>query len=282
MNKKLFSGLCAGLLLMAGIVSAKASDLTADLKEPGKLVVAVYNNFPPFSDGGKGIDADLGRALGERLGLAVEIMGFNAGEEMADDLRNSVWKGHYLNGRTADVMMHVPVDKVLQDGNPQVKIFGAYHREVIGIARDQRRVQQILGPAGLEAFTREKIGVEGQTIADAYLLGAFGGRLKDNVVHFKSVPLAAAALKAGEIAAVMAPISELEAALQGRPDTLVIAPFGGKLIGVEGWSQGMAVKKDHAQLAAELDKALAALVADGTVKKIYARYGVTWHKGEGE
>lgn len=282
MNKQLFSGLCAGLLLMAGIATAKASDLAADLKEPGKLVVAVYNDFPPFSDNGKGIDVDLGRALGERLGLATEIMGFKAGEEMSDDLRNSVWKGHYLNGRTADVMMHVPVDKVLQQGNPQVKIFGAYHREVIGIARDQRRVPQILGPAGLEAFTREKIGVEGQTIADAYLLGAFGGRLKDNVVHFKSVTEAAAALKKGEIAAVMAPISELEAALQGHPDTLVVAPFGGKLISVEGWSQGMAVKKDHTQLAAALDTALSAMVADGTVKKIYAKYGVTWHKGEGE
>ncbi len=280
MNKKLLSGLCAALLLLAG--TARASDFSADLKEPGKLVVAVYNNFPPFSDAGKGIDADLGRALGERLGLAVEIMGFNAGEEMADDLRNVVWKGHYLNGRTADVMMHVPVDQILQKGNPQVKIFGAYHREVIGIARDQRRVQQILGPAGLEAFTREKIGVEGQTISDAYLLGAFGGRLKDNVVHFKSVPQAAAALRAGEISAVMAPISELEAALQGRPDTLVIAPYGGPVIAVEGWSQGMAVTKDHPQLAAALDKVLTDLVADGTVKKLYAKYGVTWHKGEGE
>ena len=282
MNKRLLSGLCAALLLLAGAVMARAADLGADLKEPGKLVVAVYNNFPPFSDNGKGIDVDLGRALGERLGLATEIMGFNAGEEMSDDLRNSVWKGHYLNGRVGDVMMHVPVDPVLQKGNPQVKIFGAYHKEVIGIARDQRRIAQILGPAGLEVFTREKIGVEGQTISDAYLLGAFGGRLKENVVHFKSVPLAAEALKSGEISAVMAPVSELEAALLGRPDSMVIAPFGGAVISVQGWTQGMAVTKEHTQLAAALDQALASLVADGTVKKIYAKYGVTWHKADVE
>jgi hypothetical protein len=40
---------------------------------------------------------------------------------MGDDLRNMVWRGHYLGYGPADVMLQVPVDKFLAH-NPQVMI----------------------------------------------------------------------------------------------------------------------------------------------------------------
>ena len=81
---------------LAAALPAQADGLAA-VRERGRLRIAVYNDFPPYSmAGGKGIDADLGRAIAARLGLAPEVVGYNADEDMNDDLRNMVWKGHYL------------------------------------------------------------------------------------------------------------------------------------------------------------------------------------------
>ena len=264
--------------LLSGTAQAAAGDLANDLKQPGKLSVAVYKEFPPFSDDGHGIDVELARALAEKLALAPDITAVKAREDMADDLKNNVWQGHYLNGRTMDVMMHVPVDPVLIKDNPQVHIFAPYHKENLGIARNTLSIPHIPGPAGLVAFTREKVGVEGDTLADVYLMSAVGGRLKEHVVHFRSIHAATEALKKGEIAAVMAPQAELESGLQGHGENIAITPFSDPAIARSGWQMGMAVKSDKPELQAALDKALSALVSEGTVARIFAKYGVAYRQ----
>ena len=191
---------------LAAALPARADGLEA-IRQRGRLRFAVYNDFPPYSmAGGKGIDADLARALAAKLGLAPEVVGFNADEDMNDDLRNMVWKGHYLGTQPADVMMHVPVDPYLAKANDKVRIFGAYHREALALARRPEQVRQ--APSGsaavaLEVFTREKVGVETASLADAFLLGVLNGRLRENVVHFKTVGEAAQAALEGKLAAAV-------------------------------------------------------------------------------
>ena len=197
----------AGAAALAASLPARAQSATgslAEIRQRGSLRVAVYNDFAPYSNQGKGIDVELAQALGKQLGLATQVVGYNADEDIDDDLRNMVWKGHYLGAQPSDVMMHVPVDSYLQGKNDKVKIFGPYHLETIAVARVQR-IGQIRGSAAtaLEVFTREKIGVEGRSLADAFLLGVLSGRLRENVVHFASVAAAVGKLKAGELAAVM-------------------------------------------------------------------------------
>ena len=68
-------------------------------------------------------------ALAAGLGVAPSLLPFQAGEDMNDDLRHMVWRGHYLGFGPADVLLHVPVDRVLMQANPRVQIFGPYHRE---------------------------------------------------------------------------------------------------------------------------------------------------------
>ena len=263
---------CAAALAVS--LPARADSLN-DIRKRGSLRVAVYNNFPPYSHQGKGIDVELAEALGKQLGLAVQVAGYNPDEDMDDDLRNMVWKGHYLGTPPSDVMMHVPVDSYLQGKNGKVKIFGPYHMESIAVARVQR-INPIRGSAAnaLEVFTREKIGVEGRTLADGFLLGALNGRLRENVVHFASVAAAIDKLKAGELAAVMGSRSEIEAAL-GKDTRFVIEAVQMPELKFNHWPLGMAVKADDSTLADALAGALKELQKNGTIAAIFARNGIT-------
>jgi len=256
---------------------ARADDMAA-IRQRGRLRIAVYNDFPPYAmSGGKGIDADIGRAIAEKLGLAPEIVGFNADEDMNDDLRNMVWKGHYLGTQPADVMLHVPVDANLARANDKVRIFGAYHRESLALARNPERVPPLSGSAAvsLEIFTREKIGVETASLADSFLLGVLSGRLRENVVHFKTVAEAAKGLADGRVSAVLATRAELEAALAGQSRFAIDAAKFAELK-VDSWPLGMAVKVEEVALAEAIGNALADLKRDGTVAAIFKRHGISY------
>lgn len=266
----------AALLPLAEALPSLADEQMDIIRQRGRLRIAVYNNFPPYSNADKGIDVDLGKALAKKLGLIPEIIGFKAAEDMNDDLRNMVWKGHYLRGEAADVMMHVPVDEILAQANDKVQIFGQYHHESLAMARSASRIPAPNGSAAiaLEVFTREKIGVEGSTLADSFLLGVLRGRLRDNVVHFQSVGEAANALKEDRVSAVLAPRAELEAALPGEKRFAIDeAKFAELKVG--HWPLGMAVKIDDRELAAALTRALAELKQEGAIAAIFSRYGIT-------
>jgi polar amino acid transport system substrate-binding protein len=263
---------------LAAVLPALAEGGLDVIRQRGRLRIAVYNDFPPYAmAGGKGIDADIGRAIAEKLGLAAEVVGFNADDDMNDDLRNMVWKGHYLGTQPADVMLHVPVDEHLARANDKVRIFGAYHRESLALARNPDRVPALSGSAAvaLEIFTREKIGVETATLADSFLLGVLNGRLRDNVTHFKSVGDAAKALAEGKISAILAPRAELENALKGQAKAVIDSPKFAELK-IDSWPLGMAVKVEEQALAEAIGGALADLKRDGTVAAIFKRYGVSY------
>lgn len=267
--------LCAGSL--AAPAASAQSAPAVETQQAGRLRIAVYDSFPPYSAKGKGIDIAIGRELARRLGLEPEVVEFKADEDMNDDLRNMVWKGHYLGTRPADVMMHVPVDARLAEANEQVRIFAPYHLESLAVVRDPKRVPPVAGSAAkaLEVFTREKIGVEVASLADDFLLGVLSGRLRNNVTHFPTVADAIAALKKGEIAAVMGSRAETEAAL-GRDDKrFEMSGVTLPELRVKGWSLGMAVKADNGPLADALGKAMIDVQRDGTLAKIFAEHGVT-------
>ena len=267
----------AGALLASAMLPARAAtDL--GLQQAGVLRIAVYAGFPPYSARGEGVDIALGQALAESLGLRADIVEFTADEDMSDDLRNMVWRGHVLGPRPADVMMHVPVDPDFAARNDKVLIFAPYHFEKMAVARNPSRVKRMVGSVAnaFEVFTREKIGAEVDTHASDYLLQVLNGRLRGNVVHFTNVEEAAKAFSRGEISAVMAPRSQLEAAFRGvdgyEIDTLEMPDMR-----VTGWPVGMAVKADHRALAAALTDALAVLQRSGAVSRIFAAHGISQH-----
>lgn len=278
MSSKRRSLLLAAASLLLGALPAPGQAAEAlELQQPGRLRVAVYADFPPYSAKGKGIDIAIGKELAKRMGLQAEVAEYTADEDMNDDLRNMVWKGHYLGARPSDVMLHVPVDPHLAKNNEQVKIFGPYHLETVAVARNPAQVPPIAGSAarGLEVFTREKIGVETGSMADNFLLSVLNGRLRENVVHFRTAMQAVDALKEGSVAAVMAPRGEIEAGL-GKGSRFELSPVSLPELQIKGWALGMAVKADSANLADSLAKAMVELLQDGTVARIFAEHGITW------
>ena len=200
-------------LLLVGPSLAGARSLAA-IKASGGLRVAVYRDFPPFVEGPqddlRGLDVDLAAAIAKRLGVKVEYMVVTAGDDVDADLRNAIWRGPLVGG-AADLMLHVPVDPRLAARNDKVVIFAPYYVERITVVIDPA---QTGGNTLLDAFGGHKVAVAGDSLADLYLMGAFGGLLHDNVVHFLSVEEAVAAMQHGEVAGVMAQRSEIEGALK--------------------------------------------------------------------
>lgn len=236
----------------------------------GSLKVGVYAEFAPFSNNGEGIDIDLARALSKKLGLRLNLLPFPAGENLNDDLRNMVWKGHYLGYGPADVLLHVPVDKLLMTANDKVEIFAPYHVETVRLVRNAQKV-----PAfnGLEALAGKTIGVEKVSISGMLMLGESNGKYRDGVRIFPTAIEALEKLKAGELDAVLANRSEIESVFKGDP-AFPLHDIAFQRLPRSGWAVGMAVKKDDAEMAKQLQAAMNEMADSGELKAIFARHGV--------
>jgi ABC-type amino acid transport substrate-binding protein len=260
-------------LLLVSLASMAGARPLAAVQASGSLRVAVYQDFPPFAEGPRGdlrgLDVDLGAAIAERLGVKVEYMVVNAGQNVDADLRNAIWRGPVVGGAVADLMLHVPVDPRLGDG--KVVIFAPYYVERVVVVTDPA---QTGGDTLLDAFKYHKVAVEGDSLADLYLMGAFG--VRENVVHFLTVKEAVAAMQRGEVAGVMAQRSEIEGALKEHHGKyrIVQMPTPGLLI--TSWRPGMAVKEDARDLADALETIADTMIRDGSLAALFAKYGLTY------
>jgi len=240
------------------------------IHDSGSLKVAVYLEFAPFSDRSGGIDVEVAEALAHKLGLKLSLLPFPAGENLGDDLRNMVWKGHYLGYGPADVMLHVPVEPQLMNENDKVTIFAPYHVETVRLVRNAATMPAFDGIASLEG---KRVGVEKVSIAAMVLLGEGEGRFRDHVRIFDTTAEALAQLKAGQLDAVLANRSEIEAVVKGDP-AFPLNEVAFQRLPRAGWAVGMAVRKDNQDVARLLQSAINDMKASGELQAIFARHGV--------
>ena len=266
----IFSKSIAGMALVCMGMAAPVYADMAKIRQSGVLRVAVYDDFEPFSKKGRGIDIDLADALSKKIGLKLSLLPFPADENLADDLRNMVWKGHYLGYGPADLMLHVPIDPVLMNQNPQVTIFAPYHTETVRLVRNLASAPQY---NGLPSMAGKKIGVEKVSISAMVLLGEENGRYRDDIKIYPNAMEALEHLKAGEIDGVLANRSEIEAVLHDDP-RFEMREVAFQRLPRKGWTVGMAVKKDNPELAKLLKDATDELFASGEMARIFARHGV--------
>ncbi|NRF47694.1 transporter substrate-binding domain-containing protein [Pseudomonas stutzeri] len=273
--------LCCALA-QADVVRVRAFD---DIIESGVLKVAMYENFPPYSyqqDGQpRGVDFELAQKLAEGLGLKLEVLWVTPDETLDDDLRNFIWKGHYLRRDVlADVMLRVPYDRDFSYKrnelgeliNELVVMFGPYQRERWQTAYDDRRIEDVPSVA---VFQYHPIGVEVDSVPSFYLSSVFEGRLAKNLHHYPSVQQAFAALKEGEVDATMAMRGEIEWLMAQAGDShLKLAENAYPNMGKQVWDLGMAVHESNRQLAYALEEVLEPLILEGGMEKLYAKHGL--------
>ena len=270
---------CLGGGLVA--VPAQAQELfdLDKVRASGILKVALYKDNAPYSDGKgqdmTGVDAALAQALATEMGLKLSLLPFDAGEKMNDDLRNMVWRGHYLGYGPADVMLHVPVDKFLMVENRQALIFSPYAREVLVVFHALDRLPNLQSGNDLQNLP---LAAEQGSGAASTLIGCGGGRLRAQVRMYPSGTQAAEAVIRGDAVAAYLSRAQAEAALKasGRP----AADFGMTQLTLpgladNGWPIGMAVKSGNKQLAQALESALQKLRADGRLLAMYRDRGLT-------
>ena len=297
---KLLSGILAVLLLTQIALAQEVDDGDKLLNRPaqrtydiilesGYLKVGVYENFPPYSyevDGEpRGIDVELGRRIGGAMGVEFKVHWITPDENLGDDLRNNVWKGHYLaKQRLADVMLRVPYDKeyaYMQDStgeyiNEQVVLFGPYQRETWQVAFNPEKLDSV---ETIAVFQYHPIGVEIDTLPDFYLSSGLRGRMREQVRHYPKVRDAFSAMREGEISAVMGMRAEIDHEL-ARPENAGFKAAGNGFpgIGKQAWDVGMAIKHTHRQLGYALEAIVDKLVRSGELNELFAsqqlRYSV--------
>jgi ABC-type amino acid transport substrate-binding protein len=273
-RRRLLQAALALPLLGAGAATrAQEPEALARIRARGSLTVAVYHAMPPFHVKGVGVDVDLAEQLALELGVKLNLLPFNAGENMADDLRNMVWKGHYLGFGPADVLLHVPVDKPLMDSQPQTLILAPYFRESVALAHHVERVPQLDSLVDLKG---QRVAVAGQTLAGWLLIGADDGAYRGQLLtHMDDGVAAAKLLLAGEVNVAAGNASELHSVLRGNPRYRIMPlPTPSAVRGA--WAVGMAVKKNATDLALALQAATNKLSQDGRLAALFAAQGVPW------
>lgn len=255
------------------------SDL-ARIRANGALKVAVYKDNAPFSSGPatdmSGLDVSLAEALARQMNLKLSLLPFDAGENMNDDLRNMVWRGHYLGYGPADVMLQVPADRFLANGNPQVTIMAPYMRQSNVLLHDSRRLASAASPEDLKGLP---LAAERGAGAASVLMGYGGGLLRNQVSIYPSGVEAAQAVIDGKAAGAFVLRAQAEAALFLRKASVDQFPLS-KLnlnngIADTGWPVGMAIKAAHKDLGAALDTAMKSLRESGELLAMFKQHGLT-------
>ena len=274
-------GAIALLPLVGSLSALQAQELTdlARIKASGVLKVAVYKDNAPFSDGPPaamtGLDVGLAEALARQLGLKLSLLPFDAGENMNDDLRNMVWRGHYLGYGPADVMLQVPVDRHLINENRQALIFAPYMRQVPVLIYDSRKVAEVRRPEDLKGLPLAAERGAGQA---SLLMGYGGGLLRDQVAIHTSGPAAAQQVLDGKAAAAYVTRAQAEsvlAALNPRPEHFRFAELTLGNIPDRGWPVGMAIKAGHKELGQAIEAAMQQLRSSGELLALFQKQGLT-------
>ena len=271
------------IILLISNLNARSIE---EIQESKNIIIAVYENFPPYSyiENGveKGIDIDLGKKLAKSMGVEPTWYWTGSDETLDDDLRNVIWKGHIIHKTKADVMLRIPYDyefireKDKSTGeltNELVVMKAPYHAESWVIATNKEKIPQI---DTLGVFMYNKIGVELDTLPDAHLTSSFRGKLRNNVIHYPSIITAIDELKNGNIQAVAGLKSQLEQQLKynQNKDKYFITK---KIDYVKSkWDIGIAVRSDFRPLGYELEGYIEQYIQDGSLEEIFKKHNVNY------
>ncbi len=242
-------------LLFSSLVAAAASGRTLEqVKASGTLVACLPANVLPYS-----------RREGEPHGFQPEVA--NAIAKVLGVSVKPEWVIIRIQALHAncDVTLDVIADSGAQ-GDTHLTLSKPYYRSGVAlVSRPERGLSAIA-----DLSERTKVAVQAGSFA-AMILGE--RHIGLSMYAFEDEMLQSVA-DGGADAAMVSPASAGYFNLQ-HPDhklNIVLPKDADPRL---GWNIGVGVRKPDPALRAALDDAIAKLVADGTMAKIYGRYGVT-------
>lgn len=286
LTKRLFTLLLSiSCLAPAGQAFSRSFD---DIIESGVLTVGVYRDFPPYSwqedDKARGVDVEIARAVAKSFGVSLDIQWVTPDETLEDDLRNTIWKGHYLDRKVADIMMRVPYDRefsLKRDDvgllvNELVVMTAPYQRERWQVVFNDQKLERV---RTMGVFAYHPIGVEIDSLPAFYLTSAMGGRMRGKTQHFTTIFEAYDALLEDKVDAVMGLRGQTDWLMHDKPrKNFARGTNGFPNMGKQEWDLGIAVKTDFRQLGYETGDVIDALITSGEMEKIHAQFGLEYEK----
>ena len=250
--KRMFALALAVLMVMSVFAgcSNKKDDSGLNLVEPGKLIMSTNAAFPPYEstdDNGKyiGIDIEVAQAIADKLGLELVIdnMEFTAALEAAQ------------KGKADMVMAGVTVDP---DRLMVMDFSDSYAKGVqVVIVPENSSITK------LEDLDGKKIGTQMGTTGYIYCSDDYG---EESVVAYDNGITAVQALLKGQIDCVVIDNAPAQAFVKENAGLKILDTE----YAVEDYAIGFA--KGNTALKEAVNKALAELIADGTVQKIVDKY----------
>ncbi|MBP9615931.1 MAG: transporter substrate-binding domain-containing protein [Aliarcobacter sp.] len=275
--------LSALTLILAINLFARSID---DIKASGEIVIAVYENFPPYSfiENGveKGIDIELGKKVAASLNVKPVWYFTGFDENLASDLRNTIWRGNLIHKTKADIMFRIPYDydylrmTDISTGeleNERVTIKGPYQSEKWIIATNKEVIPQI---KTLAIFAYQTIGVEIDMLPDLHLSGFARGLLQRNIKHYANFQDAVNDFKSGKIDAIAGLKSQIEYLIdyKNNKDKYYLTQDIPQM--KSQWDLATAVSSSYRDLSYHVDGVLDVAYKNDEIKKIFESFGVEY------
>jgi ABC-type amino acid transport substrate-binding protein len=271
------------IILIALNIHARSMD---DIKKSGKIIIAVYKDFPPYSfkekGVAKGIDVDLGKKVAKALGVKPVWYFTGFDEDLAADLRNAISRGNKVHKNKADVMFRIPYDykymrlRDKQTGelqNDMITIKGPYQSEKWVIATHKDIIPKI---TTLGIFAYQTIGVEVDMLPDLHLSGFAGGILRKNVKHYRNFNDAIKDFKLGKIDAIAGLKTQLEYLLKYKNNKDKYYISDNIPLMKSKWDLATAVQSNYRALSYFIDGVIEKAFKNGEIKDIFNKYGVEY------
>jgi len=236
--------------------TADSSDSSADDSSApanGKLTMATNAYFPPyeFYEGDKivGIDAEIAQAVADKLGMTLEIKDMEF-----DSILTAVQNGSVDFGMAGMT--------VTEDRLKEVDFTSSYANGVQSIIVKEDSAITTADDLFAEGATW-KAGVQLGTTGDIYATDDLG---KDRVTTYNNGNLAVLALIAGDVDCVI---------IDNEPAKALVAANSGLKILETSYADedyAICIKKGNKELLDKINTAIDALIEDGTVDAIIAKY----------
>lgn len=278
--RRLAAGTATFALLAAGTLAPAVGRPLDEVTASGTLKIALYKENAPWSDMDKGqpvgIDVDIADEIAKSLKVKPEIKLYDASEDVGGDFRLNLWKGDLVGSPLSDLMLQVPNDRVLATRDDQIALTSPYFMQKLAFAYNSEKLGKLENVADIGT---SKVAVEGTSASDISLMTLLGGRFRANANHFLNFDQAVKAYKAGEEPVIAGTQAQIQAAFHdnginpaGNP--IIIPTLVGPV--KNHWELAGAVRTNSRDLGYAVGDVLTAMVKDGRMKAICAKYGVTF------